>query len=220
MTHGPAQTFLESKYKIDVEKYPDCRPLIEKASRVIKLGKQPPITFGPGVNFAVRSKRPFKDYRSQLLGLYGDPYYATGICLHEAAHGLIMEENGEHNIRFCPPGILRREDGNLFPYGACVKCDPQPNLELTEELIFRKTKQLAAGGVVMKRYTGINEVSDAEDYAAFIKNCAMTPAHLLKEDPRLLWKQAQDAVGHWLDLRDTKTKVFEMASEYLGDLYH
>jgi len=131
----------------------------------------------------------------------------------------MMQENGEQNVRFCPPGILRRENGDLFPYGACVKCDPQPEKRLTEELILQTTILLAVGGVAMEKYTGIKEVSDQKDYDDFLVKYKTTPSGFFREGPEEFWRHAQGKASKWADVPETKMKVFEKASEYLLSLY-
>jgi hypothetical protein len=208
-----------SKYAIDLSLYPDCRHLVEEAGSLIKKGKRPTITFGRGVNFAVRSKQPFKGYRLQLSGLYSDPCYATGICLHEGAHGLMMEENGERNVRFFGPDISFGNNGALFPSAARVGCDPRPETVLTEELILQTTILLVVGGVAMEKYSGIREISDKKDYDDFLEKYNATPPGYFKEEPKDFWKRAQGRASEWADVSATKTKVFEKASEYLHLLY-
>jgi hypothetical protein len=203
----------ESKYAIDLEKYPDCIRLVEEASRLIKEGKRPTITFGRGVNFAVRSKQPFKGYRWQLLRLYSDPYYVTGTCLHEAAHGLMKEENAESNIIFCGPGVRFDENGVLFPYAAYVTSDPNPLSPL------QATVMQAVGAVAMEKYCGIKEVSDQKDYDDFLRQYNAMPNGFFAEGPKEYWKQAQNVASAWADVPERKTKVFEKASEYLRLLY-
>lgn len=209
----------QSKYAIDLGKYPDCRPLVEDANRLIRTGKRPTITYGRGVTFAVRSKQPYKGYRLQLLTLYGDPCYAVGICLHEAAHGLMMNENGESNVRLCGPDISWR-DGVLFPSAARVECDPRPEVPLTEQLILQTTVLLAVGGVAMEKYSGIKEISDRKDYDDFLEKYKTTPSGYFKESPEDFWKRAQRKASEWADVPQTKMKVFGKVSEYLHLLYH
>ena len=208
-----------SQYTIDLSLYPDCRRLIEEASRLIKEGKGPTITFGRGVNFAVRSKQPFKKYRLRLLELYSDPSYATGICLHEAAHGLMMEENGERNVRLFGPDISFGKNGALFPSAAHVECDPQPEVVLTEGLILQTTTLLVVGGVAMEKYSGIKEISDQKNYDDFLEKYKATPDGYFKEGPKDFRNRAKDRASKWADIPETKTKVFEKASEYLRLLY-
>ena len=212
-------TRTESKYFINLEKYPDCRHLVEEAGKLIKEGKRPTITFGRGVTFAIRSKQPCKGYRWQILALYGDPYYATGICLHEAAHGLMMEENGEHKVRLCGPNISFGKNGALFPSAARVECDPPPETVLTEGLILQTTTLLVVGGVAMDKYSGIKETSDQKDYDDFLEKYKVTPDGYFKEGPKDFWNRAKDRASKWVDIPETKTKVFSKASEYLRLLY-
>lgn len=195
-------TPIESKYAIDLDRYPNCKPLVEQARRVIKEGQRPTITFGHGVTFTIRSKQPCKGYRLQMLTLYGDPYYAVGTCLHEAAHGLMMEENGERNVRLFGPNISFGENGVLFPSAARVECDPRPEAVLTEELILQTTILMAVGGVAMEKYSGIKEVSDQKDYDEFLKKYNATPNGYFKEGPKNFWERAQNKASLGFSYRD------------------
>jgi hypothetical protein len=78
---------------------------------------------------------------------------------------------------------------------------------------------LAVGGVTMEKYSGIKEASDQKDYDDFLKKYNAMPTGFFTEGPKEFWKQAQDKATEWAEVPETKTKVFEKASEYLHKLY-
>src|SRR5690348_2693095 len=126
-----------TKYTIDLNAYPDCKPLVEEAARLIESGKKPIIRIF-GVPFKAQTQQKFRTCRETLRQLYKDPSYAVGNCVHEAAHALIMEEDGIPNVRFRGPGILYdKQTMELFPYGARVDNDADPTIPLVEEVILR-----------------------------------------------------------------------------------
>lgn len=205
--------------KVDLSIYPECQPLIELASALIKAGKTPRIET-VGVPFAVRSKQPFKSYRLKIFELFRDPPFAFGTCLHEAAHAVLMEEDGIPNCRFFGPGIrYDRATRTLFPYGARIDPGKEPDRTLDEALIFERTTQLTVGGVALQKYAGITEVSDDEDYKDFLKRYSATPDTFRKENANDLWKRAQLNASTWLDKPETKQRVLARAQEYLRLLY-
>src|SRR5450432_2697528 len=131
------------KYTINLEVYPECKPLVEQASALIKAGRTPHIEI-TGVPFSVRSKQPFKNYRMQIIEFFRDSGYAVGTCLHEAAHAVRMEEDGIPNCRFIGPGIrYNRKNRVLFPYGAAIEPGEEPDRTVDSALIFERTTQLA-----------------------------------------------------------------------------
>jgi hypothetical protein len=70
--------------------------------------------------------------------LHQNPAYAVGACLHEAGHAVLMHDGGIKNIKFSGPGILRKPDGSLFPYGARVDGDPQTDRMIDAAFIFEE----------------------------------------------------------------------------------
>ena len=138
-----------TEYTIDLSLYPDCRPLIEQATTLIKSGKRLHIQTA-GVPFSVRSKLPFKNYQMKIYQLFRDPSYVVGTCLHEAAHAVVMEEDGILNTRFFGPAIqYNRTNKTLFPSGARIEPGEEPDRILNEALIFERTTQLVVGGIAL-----------------------------------------------------------------------
>ena len=204
---------------IDLNAYPECQPLMELASSFIKAGKTPTLET-VGVPFSVRSKQPFKNYRLKIFELFGKPEYAVGICLHEAAHAILMEEAGVLNCRFFGPAIqYDRANRTLFPSGARIEPGKERDRKVDEALIFERTTQLAVGGVALQKYAGITEVSDDQDYKDFARKYATMPDALRKEEPNVLWKRAQLNASTWLDKPETKQKILARAQGYLQLLY-
>ena len=210
-----------TKYTIDLDVYPDCKPLVEDATRLIGAGKKPFIRIF-GVPSKVQMQPRFKSLRESLRQHYKDPGFAVGNCVHEAAHALIMEEDSLPNVRFGGPGILydKRID-ELFAYGARVDNDADSKIQLDETVILRRTMHNAIGGVVMYAYTGIEDKSDDADYArTFLPNYLRLPAQFRKQSPEDFWKRAQDKVKtEWLAVPGQKEKVLARALDYLHVLY-
>jgi hypothetical protein len=209
-----------SLFTIDEQLYPDCKPFIEQATTLIKAGRQPRIEI-VGIPFSVRSKPlfKFKTYQARIYELFRDPSYAVGTCLHEGAHGVLMEEDGIPN-KFLGPGIrYNRESKTLFPYGARIEPGKQTGRTATLAVIFEGTTHIAVGGVAMQKYAGIMEVSDDQDCKDFLSKYATMPEELRTEKPADLWKRAQENARTRLDIPETKAKIFAKVPEYLALLY-
>ncbi len=155
----------------------------------------------------------------KLYQLYRNPAYAVGTCLHEGAHAILMTDGRVQNVKFSGPGILRKSDGSLFPYGARVDGDPQTDRTIDAAFIFEKTTHMVVGGIAMQKYSGIKEVSDAGDYGIFLRNCASTPEFFKEEKPEELWARAVKHVDSWLEQPEIKSRIFARAAEYLEQLY-
>lgn len=128
--------------KIDMVAYPECQPLVEQATQLIKAGKIPvisqnglaftvrqqlkaakiPVISHNDLTFAVRQQAAIQEYRTRIYQLHRNPSYVVGNCLHEAAHATLMEDDGVRNIKFSGPGIMLR-NGVLFPYAARIDRD-------------------------------------------------------------------------------------------------
>jgi len=156
----------------------------------------------------------------KIYQLFRDPSYAVGTCLHEAAHAVVLEEDGVPNNMFFGPAIqYDRVTKTLFPSGARIEPGKERKRIVDAALIFERTTQLVVGGVALEKYAGIKEVSDAKDYDDFKKKYATMPDDLRNEKPDDLWKRARENASSRLDSPETKMKVFEKASEYLPLLY-
>jgi hypothetical protein len=203
---------------IDTLAYPGCSKLLERATALVDAGKIPCISLN-GLSFSHQTKPEFKEYRTRIYQLHRNPAYAVGACLHEAGHAVLMEEDGVQNVKFSGPGILRKADGSLFPYGARVDGDPQANHKIDSNFIFVKTTHMVVGGIAMQKYAGINEVSDGEDHRMFLSNCATTPEFFKDEKPEALWARATRHVELWLERADVESRILAKAAEYLEKLY-
>jgi len=150
------------KMTIDTMAYPECRPLLEQATALIDAGKVPLISL-TGLSFSDQNQPEFKKYRTRIYQLYRNPSYAVGTCLHESAHGILMEDNGVQNVKFSGPGILRKADGSLFPFGARVDGD-QTDRRIDAAFISEKTTHIVVGGVAMQKYIKQRILARAADY--------------------------------------------------------
>src|SRR5260370_37177309 len=129
------------EYAIDLVLYPDFRTLVDQANALIQAGKTPYIET-PGVTFSVRSKQPFKNHRMKIYQLFRDASYAVGTCLHEAAHAVVLEEDGVPNNRIFGPAIqYDRVTKNLFPSGARIEPGKERKRIVDAALIFERTTQ-------------------------------------------------------------------------------
>ncbi|MGB6496338.1 MAG: hypothetical protein WBF09_05030 [Candidatus Acidiferrum sp.] len=206
------------KVAIDTTAYPECRPLLEQAAALVNAGKVAVFSYR-GLSVREQENPGIVRYRARVQQLYGNPSYAVGTCLHEAAHAILMNDNGVQNVKFSGPGIQRNPDGSMFPYGARVDGDPRIGREIDAALIFERTTDMVVGGVAMQKYSGINDVSDAKDYEVFLLNCASTPQFFKEEKPEELWARAIKRVDPWLEQPETKRRIFAKAAEYLAQVY-
>lgn len=223
--------------KIDIVAYPECQPLVEQATQLIRAGKIPvisqnglafavrqqlkaakiPVISHNDLTFAVRQQAAIQEYRTRIYQLHRNPSNVVGNCLHEAAHATLMEDDGVKNIKFSGPGIMLR-NGVLFPYAARIDRDPQLDREVNEALIFEKTTHMVVGEEAARKYAGITEASGDGDYQTFLSNCATTPQFFRNEKPEDLWKRAVSHLNSWLDKPEIKARVFAKATEYLPQL--
>lgn len=211
------EVFLSAlRMTIDTTAYPECRSLLEQATAFIAAGKVPLLSLA---GLSDENQAEFEKYRTRIYQLYRNPSYAVGTCLHESAHGILMEDNGVQNVRFSGPGILRKADGSLFPFGARVDSDPQIGQPIDAAFIFKVTTQLVVGGVAMQKYSGIEEVSDAGDYDFFLRNSALTPQFFKDEKPEAFWARAAKHIDLWLERPEIKQRILVRAADYLGQIY-
>lgn len=152
---------------------------------------------------------------------FGDWGYGYEVCLHEAAHAILMEQDGISNVRFEKPAIVYDQRTDTFHgFGAMVHGDDTPDKKVDEAWILAVTAHTVAGGIALQEYEGVhpNEAGDSNDYKRFLKRCEDSPG-LLKEKPEDLWKRAQDVARTRLTEPATKAKVEARAQEYLKILY-
>jgi hypothetical protein len=164
----------------------------------------------------------FKERFRKLQDAFADRQYGYRVCLHEAAHAILMEQEGIANVRFSGPGIKYDYLNDLLsPEGARVTGDDSPLQPLTEAWLLKKAMQMAAGGVALRKYEGTpdQDCGDGTDYEQFLRIYLIAPAESRIETPESFWKRAQEAASVRLDEADTKTKVLAKADEYLRLLY-
>jgi hypothetical protein len=151
---------------------------------------------------------------------FRDRNFGREVCLHEAGHSVLMEQDGMTNVRFMGPDIVYDLARNDFVgSSARVIADDQPNAVVDEQYIFKITQHMAAGGMTLRKIGNIEGyVGDDADLADFARKFAHTPPNTL-ETPEQFWKRAQDVVAGRLDEPVTKRKVLEKAQEYFYILY-
>lgn len=157
----------------------------------------------------------------KLQNRFATREYGHKVCLHEAAHAILMEQDGIKNVRFEKPAILYNPVNGKFPvFGPIVHGGPTPG-ETDHASILAEGVRAAAGGIAVQEYLGVRpEESGANiDYRQFMSLCANTNPEVLKEKPDDLWKQAQDAAQNRLAGAETKEKVVARANEYMTLLY-
>jgi hypothetical protein len=152
---------------------------------------------------------------------FGDRNYGYEVCLHEAAHAILMEQDGIPNVRFEKPMILYDPQKDEFPaFGAMVRGDDTPNQKVDEVWIFTVATHAVVGGIALQKYLGVKPEDDGDDrdYADFERRCKASP-DLVREKPDVLWKRAQDAVCAKLDDPRQRARIEARAKEYLALLY-
>jgi len=150
----------------------------------------------------------------------GDRAYGREVCLHEAGHSVLMEQDGMTNVRFLGPDIIFDPAKNDFVgTSARAVADDQPNAIVTDEYIFKITSHMAAGAVALRKLRNIEGYAgDEGDLADFARRYAANPPKS-KETAEQFWKRAQDAVAARLDDPETRQKVLDRADEYFRLLY-
>ena len=151
---------------------------------------------------------------------FGDRNYGREVCLHEAGHSVLMEQDGMTNVRFMGPDIVYDPaKSDFIGSSARAVADDQPNAMVNDEFIFKITSHMAAGGVTLRKLGGIKgDAGDDGDFEYFNRKFAHTPVKS-KETAEQFWKRAQDAVAARLDEPETKQKVLDKAQEYFHLLY-
>jgi hypothetical protein len=199
-----------------------------------KPQKQEPAAAPPAPEFVEHVKINFDDVvrrglqRDQrFLKLYwemqrefGDRNYGREVCLHEAGHSVLMEEDGMTNVRFMGPDIVfDPTTGEFIGASARAVADDQPGVRVDDGDIFKITQHMVAGGVTLRKLGGVTgEVGDDRDIAYFAQRFANFPP-TSQETAEQFWKRAQDAVATRLDDPATKQKVLDKAEEYFPLLY-
>jgi hypothetical protein len=167
----------------------------------------------------------FIDLYRRMQASLSDREYGYRVCLHEAAHAVLMEQDGIKNVRFSGPEITYDPSNDEFSgaYGR-AEGDPEP-VQVIETLMFRKCVHSAAGGVALRKFGAVQEkdAGDGDDY----RQCWMryealrlqSGGETLGETAEEFWKRAQETASTRLDDPDTKVKVLAKAQEYFLKLY-
>ncbi len=93
----------------------------------------------------------FTELYRRMQTSFADENYGYRVCLHEAAHAVFMELDGIKNVRFTGPEIIYdRTIDRCVGAGGRATGDDQPEVEITDEYIFKRTMQMAAGGVALR----------------------------------------------------------------------
>jgi len=153
---------------------------------------------------------------------FSDHEFGRRVCVHEAAHALLMEADCIQNVRFLGPAIWFNQESKQFEgRGAMVLGDDMPpGTEITADLILNVSTHAAAGGVWLADVEGVVDAQGEErDYNDFLIRCGTTPPHLRTESPEQLWKRAKAAALKRLTEPRMKEKVPVRAEQYLAQLY-
>jgi hypothetical protein len=155
---------------------------------------------------------------SEMQRSFADRSYGREVCLHEAAHAELMEQDGIQNVRFAGPDIAYNPRADEFiPSSGRAIGDDQPNATVNDDFIFMIVCHMVAGGVAL-RVAGKIEAGDDADFEDFKRKCAANPPKS-GEKPETLWKRAQEAVAARLNEQETKRRVEVRTEKYLGLLY-
>ena len=149
---------------------------------------------------------------------FEDRNYGREVCLHEAAHAELMEQDGIQNVRFAGPDIIYdRASDKFIASSARAIGDDQPNATVNDNYIFMIVCHMVAGGVAL-RLAGRIETGDSSDFDDFKRKYAANPPKS-EEKTDALWKRAQDAIAVRLNEQETKRKVEERTEKYFCLLY-
>jgi hypothetical protein len=143
------------------------------------------------------------------------------ICLHEAAHAVLMEMDGLKNVKFSGPEIYYNFNADAFSAaGARVTCDDQPNAIVDDAYKFMMTRHMVAGGVALRKFHGlkVEETGNNGDLADFLRLYKKNPP-TTGETPDAMWKRAEAAVDAMLDKAELKHRILARADEYFRVLY-
>ncbi len=172
-------------------------------------------------------KRRGLDQHPSFLRLYGDMQNSFGdrkygyeVALHEAAHAVLMEQDGLQNVRFTGPDIIYDVMTRQFKgSSARTIADDMPDAIMTDDFIFMITVHMVAGRMGLEKLAGIKGYKgDEGDYDDFLKKYTANPP-ASGDKPEDWWKRACDRATERLTEPATKAKVLARADEYLGLLY-
>jgi hypothetical protein len=169
--------------------------------------------------FGKQQDRRFLFLYWDMQDRFGDRNYGYEVCLHEAAHAVLMEQDGMQNVRFAGPEIVYDPAMDKFvATSARASADDLPNVVVDDAFIFKITSHMTAGGVALRTLVNAKEHGDSDDYAGFAIKFSQHPP-TSGETAEEYWKKVQDAVAVRLSEPETKSKVLARADEYLKKLY-
>jgi hypothetical protein len=163
----------------------------------------------------------FKELYEKMQRDFANRDFGYKVCLHEAAHAVLMELDGIKNVRFSGPEIYYNFRADAFAAaGARVTGDDQPDAIVDDDYKFMMTKHMVAGSIALRKFMGFeeNEAGGGGDYADFLRLFRKNPPRS-GETAEALWKRAEIAVGTMLDNAELKEKVFKRVDEYFRVLY-
>lgn len=95
---------------------------------------------------------------------FGDRSYGREVCLHEAAHAELMEQDGIQNVRFAGPDTIYDPTSDRFiASSARAIGDDRPHAVVDDDYIFKIVFHMVAGGVAL-RLAGIAVAGDDGDF--------------------------------------------------------
>jgi len=168
--------------------------------------------------FGKTQDRRFLHIHAEMQKSLADRSCGREVCLHEAAHAELMEQDGILNVRFVGPNILYNPYIDQFIASSAQAIgDDQPNAVVTDDYVFMIVCHMVAGGVVL-RLNGKAETGDDGDFQDFKKRYAAYPPKS-GESADAIWKRAQEVVAARLSEQQTKQGVNERAEKYFHLLY-
>ena len=174
------------------------------------------------VKRGLQTNRDFIQLYWEMQSEFGNKKYGYQVCLHEAAHATLMEQDGIKNVRYSGPAIVYDPSQHIFlAEGSRVTGDDSLQTETTDDLIFSVTCHMAAGGVAVRHFLNMSEQETGaeRDFALFKLKYAALPPKQTQETAEQFWLRAEESVITRLDEPGTKAKVLAKADEYLGLLY-
>jgi hypothetical protein len=171
------------------------------------------------IRFGKQRDRRFLSLYWDMQDRFGDRNYGHEVCLHEAAHAVLMEHDGIQNVRFAEPDIIYDPTTDEFiATSARVIGDDLPDAIVDDNFIFKIVSHMAAGGVALRTLANIEECGDEGDFEYFTRKYVLNPP-TTGETAEQYWKRVQDAVTARLSEPETRSKVLAKAQEYLRLLY-
>src|SRR6266480_224301 len=95
----------------------------------------------------------------EMQNSFGDRKYGYEVSLHEAAHAILMEQDGLQNVRFSGPDVVYDVMTRQFKgSSARTIADDMPNAIVTDDFIFMITVHMVAGRM------GLEKLADIKGY--------------------------------------------------------